>query len=179
MTSVCTLLNHVLNSSTSIYDPTTLLLRLRDDVKHQAEELTTVQSRLRDCQTALSDAEVLHCTALYYIVHFVNQLNCSFKRSLRRASCLLPFLKYWDRWHRLIICCHWGFRSETIRYVDHVIDSVFWEVEYRFWNVGSKRFVNIISSMPCIDDIPANITQCKVTLNHSELNTGRRVRYSN
>lgn len=31
--------------------------RLRDDVKHQADELTTVQSRLRDCQTALSESQ--------------------------------------------------------------------------------------------------------------------------
>jgi hypothetical protein len=64
-------------------DPTMFLLRLRDDVKHQAEELTTVQSRLRDCQTALSDAEVLHrtawhCTVLYCTAsyHILYQISC-------------------------------------------------------------------------------------------------------
>ena len=32
--------------------------RLRDDIKYQSLELTTVQSKLRDCQTLLSTAEV-------------------------------------------------------------------------------------------------------------------------
>lgn len=31
--------------------------RLRDDVKHQAEELTTTQGRLRECQSTLSDTQ--------------------------------------------------------------------------------------------------------------------------
>ena len=32
--------------------------RLRDDVKHQSEELTTAQGRLRDIQTSLSESQV-------------------------------------------------------------------------------------------------------------------------
>jgi hypothetical protein len=90
------------------------MFRLRDDVKHQAEELTTVQSRLRDCQTALSDAEVLHrtalycavlhCTELYCTVYFMYRLLSSFQNSLSTFVCFTPRDEFgsWRLFHHLL-----------------------------------------------------------------------------
>jgi hypothetical protein len=90
------------------------MFRLRDDVKHQAEELTTVQSRLRDCQTALSDAEVLHrtalycavlhCTELYCTVYFMYRLLSSFQYSLSTFVCFTPRDEFgsWRLFHHML-----------------------------------------------------------------------------
>lgn len=133
------LLKQVSNFLLYLFGPSTFLLRLRDDVKHQAEELTTVQSRLRDCQTALSDAEVLHYTVLYCTACFVHQMSSKLKCCLDTVFYVLPPVKFSFLLKSVIISCQLGDRSDIISYAHHVIVPSFWGVVCHILNVRSKR----------------------------------------
>ena len=73
--------------------------RLRDDVKHQSEELTTAQGRLRDIQTSLSESqvnEVLNCALTWCWNNTTSSLICSQVISSFLLPCqmLLQFLLF-------------------------------------------------------------------------------------
>lgn len=137
-----TLLNQISNSLFYLFGTSTFLHRLRDDVKHQAEELTTVQSRLRDCQTALSDAEVLHCTVRHRTLLHRTLCPSTVKQRLKchldAVSYSLSPVKFYLLSNTVIISCHRGDRSDIISYIHHVIVPAFGEVVCHILSVGSE-----------------------------------------
>lgn len=67
--------------------------RLRDDVKHQSEELTTAQGRLRDIQTSLSESqvnEVLNCALTWCWCNTTFPLISSQVTSSFLLPCIFP-----------------------------------------------------------------------------------------